>query len=104
MSIVFHFNDRRTYFNFVKGWKRDYNQVSSDIKVLNMTEKTLMRLNQPAAIYQRANRTFAEKATRLLAIRLASKIEAGRQRALNLANPDSNSQGATASELSGNNC
>ncbi len=84
---AFAFVDRRTYFNFVKAWKRDYNKVSYDIVTLRTDSKKLMQINLPSGAQQRACLLLAKQATALLKIRIDSKIEAGRQRAANQRNP-----------------
>ncbi len=81
------FVDRRTYFNFVKGWKRDYKKVSYDIVNIRTDSKRLMQASQPSGSQQRACLALVKQATELLKIRMASKVEAGRQRAANQRNP-----------------
>ena len=97
------FTDRRGYYNFVKQWKKDYFTVSNDLRTIRKETKGIMGLGKPAAVYQRARLMFAQRATELLEIRMASKLEAGKQRAFAIANPESNSQGASAAELRGGN-
>jgi len=75
------FNDRQTYLTWAAGWKSHYKHISQEIHKLKLERKNLDRANEPSWRASHDLRRKRVEANELLALRLASKVKSGEQRA-----------------------
>jgi len=75
------FTDRLSYLTWAAGWKSHYKHVSQEIRKHKLELANLDRAGEPSWRAHADLRKRRAEANELLAVRIASKVKAGEQRA-----------------------